>query len=484
MTSAIQPTAVTRSQTFALDLLEVLRIQLTGRLITAADAEFDTARRIYNITVDRHPLVIVRAANAQDVATTVRFARDHALPLAVRSGGHSVGQHSVIDDAIVLDLSGMKRVTIDPATRIARVQPGATSGDLAGPANAHGLALSTGDTHSVGMGGLTTGGGIGFMVRKYGLAIDNLLAAQVVTADGEILTASADEHPDLFWAIRGGGGNFGVITEFTYRLAPVGQILGGELVLPASREVLRGYLDYITNAPDELTTIAHLMHAPPAPYVPSERVGEPALSILVCWTGSIEDGERALAPLRALATPIADAVAPMPYPAIYQFTEFAAQPHAASIRSMFADELSDAALDATLAAMRQPSSPFNLVQFRGLGGALARVSNDATAFAHRDRRYFVAIIGLWLDPNEDQAPHRAWTEALWRVIRPEGAGVYVNFLEREGAARVRDAYPPATFERLAAIKAKYDPENVFHFNQNIPPRAEAAPAEGLRLQLP
>ena len=469
MTSAIQPTAVTRSQTFALDLLEVLRIQLTGRLITAADAEFDTARRIYNITVDRHPLVIVRAANAQDVATTVRFARDHALPLAVRSGGHSVGQHSVIDDAIVLDLSGMKRVTIDPATRIARVQPGATSGDLAGPANAHGLALSTGDTHSVGMGGLTTGGGIGFMVRKYGLAIDNLLAAQVVTADGEILTASADEHPDLFWAIRGGGGNFGVITEFTYRLAPVGQILGGELVLPASREVLRGYLDYITNAPDELTTIAHLMHAPPAPYVPSERVGEPALSILVCWTGSIEDGERALAPLRALATPIADAVAPMPYPAIYQFTAHMASPAAVSIRSMFADELSDATLDAALAALDNATSPYSIIQFRGLGGAMARVSEDATAFAHRDKRYLVLVVAVWLDAAEDATKHQAWTMGLWEAIRGDGSGVYVNFLENEGIERLGHAYPPATLARLRAIKRRYDPQNLFRFNQNISP---------------
>ena len=232
----------------------------------------------------------------------------------MRSGGHSLAYLSVIDDAIVVDLSQMERVSIDPEARIARVQPGATSGDLAGPANAHGLALSTGDTHSVGMGGLTTGGGIGFMVRKYGLAIDNLLSAQVVTAAGEIVTASADEHPDLFWAIRGGGGNVGIVTEFVFRLAPVGQILGGELMLPASREVLRGYLDYAASAPDDLTTIANLMYAPPAPHVPQERVGELVLSILVCWTGDVADGERALAPLRALATPVADAVAPMPYP--------------------------------------------------------------------------------------------------------------------------------------------------------------------------
>jgi FAD/FMN-containing dehydrogenase len=471
MTIAIRPATSTRNFVSAEDQLEALRARLTGRLITAASADFDAARKTLYITIDRRPLAVVRAANAQDVAEAVRFAHDCGLPLAVRSGGHSLAHLSVIDDAIVVDLSGMKRVSIDPEARIARVQAGATSGDLAGPAHAHGLALSTGDTHSVGMGGLTTGGGIGFMVRKYGLAIDNLLAAQVVTAAGEIVTASATEHPDLFWGIRGGGGNFGIVTEFTYQLAPVDQILGGELLLPASHAVIRGYLDYVAAAPDELTTIANLMHAPPAPFVPPEHVGALALSILVCWTGSAVDGERALAPLRALATPIADTIGPMSYPDIYKFTAHQAEPHAASIRSMFADQLSDAALDAVLAAMEHATSPISMVQFRGLGGALARVGNDATAFAHRDKRYFVAIIGLWLDAAEDAAMHGAWTEALWQAIRAEGSGVYVNFLENEGANRVRDAYPPATFARLVEVKRKYDPQNMFRFNQNIPPQA-------------
>jgi FAD/FMN-containing dehydrogenase len=288
-----------------------------------------------------------------------------------------------------------------------------------------------------------------------------------------VVSASADEHPDLFWAIRGGGGNFGIVTEFVFRLAPVAQILGGDLVLPATREVIRGYLDYAASAPEDLTTIANLLHAPPAPYVPQDRVGEMALSILVCWTGDPEEGERALAPLRALATPIADAVAPMPYPEIYRFTAHQAEPHAASIRMMFADALSDDALDAALAAMRHSSSPYSLIQFRGLGGAMARVGADATAFAHRHQPYFVAIIGLWLDAAEDVAVHTAWTMALWRAIRHEGSGVYVNFLEREGEDRIRDAYPPATHARLAAIKRRYDPQNLFRLNQNIAPATEA-----------
>jgi FAD/FMN-containing dehydrogenase len=454
------------------DALCTLRAALRGDLILTGDIEFDTARKVQDITVDRSPLAIVRAADADDVAAGVAFARNHALPLAVRSGGHSVAGHSMADGAVVIDLSRMKAIAIDPAMRIARVGAGVTSGDLAGPAAAHGLALSTGDTASVGMGGLVTGGGIGFMVRKRGLTIDNLLAAQVVTAAGEIVTASAGEHPDLFWAIRGGGGNFGVVTEFTFRLAPVGQILGGALILPASRAVLRGYLDSAASAPDDLTTIANVMHAPPAPFIPQEQVGSLVMMILVCWTGSVEDGERALAPLRALATPVADLVGPMPYPALYELTAHQSAPHAASVRAMFADELSDAALDATLDAMGQASSPFSIVQFRGLGGAFAQVAGDATAFAHRNRRYFVSIIAAWMNAAEDATAHRDWVAALWRTLRQEGCCTYVNFLQNEGTNRVHDAYPPATFARLAAVKRQYDPQNLFRLNQNIAPEAK------------
>lgn len=449
--------------------LSALCSQLAGRLITSESADFDEARKILSITADRHPLAVVQVASAQDVATAVTFARANGIPLSVRSGGHSIAHHSVIDDAIVVDFSAMKRVSVDPQARTARVQAGATSSDLAGPTQEHGLAISTGDTHSVGISGLTLGGGVGFMVRRFGLAIDNLVSAEVVTATGDIICASADEHPELFWAIRGGGGNFGIVTELTFNLAPVGQILGGELMLPASREVLRGYLDYVTSAPDDLTTIANLMHAPPAPHVPVERIGELVVSILVTWTGSLEDGEQALAPLRALATPVVDVVNPMPYSAMYNFTAHQAIPHAASLRMMFADELSDSALDAALAAMERATSPYSLIQLRGLGGAYARVDNDATAFAHRDRRYFVSVIALWLDPTEVAATHQAWTEALWQTLRSEGSGAYVNFLENEGADRVREAYPGDTFARLQRVKQQYDPENIFRFNQNIPP---------------
>jgi FAD/FMN-containing dehydrogenase len=464
------PESVAPDFTASVDPLCVLREQVSGQVITADGEDFDEARKVVAFLVDRQPLAIVRVEDAADVAATVKFARERDLPLTVRSGGHSLAHFTVADGAIVVDFSEMKRVTVDPETHVARVEAGATSGDIAAVAQPLGLALTTGDTRSVGIGGLTTGGGVGFMVRKYGLTIDNLLSAQVVLADGRIVTASVEEHPDLFWAIRGGGGNVGIITEFTFQLAKVGTILGGDIMLPASREVIRGYLEYAASAPEDLTTIANVMHAPPAPYVPEERVGEVVLSVLVSWTGSTEDGEKALAPLRALASPVADTVSPIPYEDIYKYTDHYSTPHGAAIRMMFADELSDDAIDAGLKAIQKSSSPFGLFHLRALGGAMSRVAPDATAFANRTQKYFVSIINVWLDPAEDAAVHQDWTESLWQKIRHEGSGVYVNFLEREGEDRIRAAYPGSTYDRLARVKGKYDPENLFRFNQNVLPR--------------
>jgi FAD/FMN-containing dehydrogenase len=450
--------------------LERLRARLTGDLITEEVAGYDDVRRVPVITVKGRPLAIVRAATEGDVAEAVRFVRRLGRPLAVRSGGHSVAGYNMIDGAVVVDLSAMRAVTIDAAHGTARVQAGARSVDLMGPAHAYGLALSTGDTATVGLGGLTTGGGIGFMARKHGLAIDNLISARVVTSDGSIVTASADQHADLFWGVRGGGGNFGIVTEFEFRLAPVGQVLGGALVLPATREVLRGYLDYVASAPDGLTTVANLMHAPPAPFIPADRIGDLVLMVLTCWSGDLAEGEQAIAPLRALATPVADAISPIPYPVMFQFTAAQEGPHAAAMRSMFADEHSDATIDAILAAMTDTPGPMSMVQFRGLGGAISHVANDETAFAHRDRRYMTSVLGLWQDPADDPARHWAWSNALWDAISGDAAGVYVNFLADEGEERIRNAYPAGTYERLVDLKTKYDPDNVFCFNQNIQPR--------------
>jgi FAD/FMN-containing dehydrogenase len=461
-----------RSTRFAVitEPIDLLRKRVDSPILTEHTEGYDAARKVQAATVDARPYAIVKAQTAEDVAATVDFARELGFPLAVRSGGHSIGHYSMVDDAVVIDLSTMKRIAVDPVIAIAKVQAGATSGDIVAAAQPHGLALTTGDTASVGIGGLTTGGGVGFLARAHGLTIDNLLSAEVVLADGRIVTASKHEHPSLFWAIRGGGGNFGIVTEFTFQLARVDSVLGGILVLPATRETVRGYLDVSTSAPEGLTTIAFIMHAPPAPFIPDDRIGEVMLGILTVWTGNPAAGQQALAPMRALAEPVADTIGPMPYGEIYRYTDHQNMPHAASIRQMFADDLSDRAIDEMLAAVAGSTSPFSLINLRGLGGALDKVAPTATAYAHRGRKYFVAVIGLWLDPTEDGAPHTAWTADLWEKIRGEGAGVYVNFLEREGDDRVREAYPGSTYERLVDVKTVYDPENLFQFNQNIKPR--------------
>jgi FAD/FMN-containing dehydrogenase len=450
------------------EALATLRAGVTGTVVTPNDPDYDTARQIVSSAFDRRPSAIVRCEGTPDVAFSIRFARERGIEFVPRSGGHAVMGHSVQDNAIVIDFSAMKGITIDPIERIATVQPGATSADLAGPASAYGLALSTGDTSSVGIGGLTVGGGIGWMVRKYGLTIDNLLTATVVTSDGEILRASESQHPDLFWAIRGGGSNFGIVTEFTFRLAPSGNIFGGVLVLPATREVLRGYVDYTPKAPEDLTTIAFMMAAPPAPFIPEQHIGQTAVMIGVTWTGAEEDLDTALAPLRALATPIADTIEAIPYPAMFAYTEEATQRHGAALRTMFADDLTDAQLDSMLLAMQSSTSPFTQIQLRGLGGAMAQVPADATAFAHRDANLMVSVIAIWLDPEDDGVAHRKWTEQAWTPLAPAARGAYVNFLQHDINERTPEAYR-GVMQKLTEVKAKYDPENVFHFNANIRP---------------
>lgn len=462
-------TQTTSGYTSTSSELDALSSRLSGEILTPGGEAYDAARALNNFTYDRHPSLIVRVKNTADVVETLRYATSRGLRLAIKSGGHSIAGHSGSDGAISIDFGSMKRVVIDPFNKTARVQPGATSWDLAGPANELGLALTTGDTSSVGIAGLTTGGGIGFMARKYGLTIDNLLSAEVVLADGRVVRASKDEYSDLFWAIRGGGGNFGIVTEFEFKLAPVANVLGGALVLPATPEVLRGYLDYVLNAPEDLTTIANVMYAPPAPFIPVERMGELVLMVLIVHTGSIEDGYKAVAPLRALAEPVADAVAEIPYPVIYNFTDFATQRHGAVVRQTFADSVSDQTIEDILDAMKNASSPTTLIQLRGLGGAVSRVPADATAFAHRDAPYFIASIAIWLDPTEDRKPHDEWSANIWSKIAPTGRGAYVNFVSDEGEARIRDAYPSATYARLAEVKRRYDPQNIFRLNQNIKP---------------
>lgn len=454
----------------AADEIAGLRSRIKGEVLLPADAGYEDARGVHVLNYDQKPRAIVRAAGTDDVAEAVRFARRLDIPLAVRSGGHSVPGLSMRDGIVTIDLAGMKDVRIDPVTKRARVGAGATSGDLAGPAHEHGLALTTGDTSTVGLGGLVTGGGIGLMARKHGLTIDNLVSATVVTAEGNIVTASKNLNPDLFWGIRGGGGNFGIITEFEFQLSEVGTILGGLVVLPATREVIRGYLDYMSVAPEGLTTLADVMGAPPAPFIPEDRVGEAMVMVLTIWTGDLEEGERAIAPLRALAEPIADTVEPMPYPAIYNYTAELEHPHGLAIRQMFADNLSDNAIDAAIEAVKNGPGPINMLHLRGMGGAVANVGEDETAFAHRTQKYFVSVIAVAMDGSDASvAPNDAWATELWSKIEGEGRGAYVNFMQNRDAEAINRSYPPATLRRLREVKAKYDPDNVFRFNQNIEP---------------
>jgi len=460
------PAGVTIRQSEILDL----EAHMLGDLIRPAHDDYDAARQVRNLSIDRHPALIARAADAADVIRAVTFARDHHLPLAVRSGGHSLAGHSTVDAGLVLDLSRMRGISIDPERRVAWAQPGLTWGAYSEAANAHSLATSAGDTASVGVGGLTLGGGIGWMVRKHGLTIDNLLSVEMVMADGRLLRVNAAEHPDLFWAVRGGGGNFGVATAFQLRLQPAGIVLGGATVYPATFQVLRDWADFVVQAPDELTSIVFVMPAPPAPFIPGEQVGKLIALIGVVYAGDLATGERAIAPLRRLggSAPIADITARMRYPEIFQLTAEATHPVLESVRAGFANSLSNAILESIVEYGARMPVPTGLVQLRGLGGAMARVPVDATAFAHRDKAYMVTLVGACGELAEFER-QRAWTHELWSVLQPHMSGAYVNSLEDEGQSRILEAYAPATYERLAAIKRQYDPTNLFHLNQNIRP---------------
>ena len=437
------------------------------RAIAPGDAGYDKARTVFYGGIDRRPAVIIRPADAGEVARVVSLARETGLELAVRSGGHSVAGHGVSDGGIVLDLSGMRSLDIDAGRRTAWAEAGLTAGEYTSAAGAYGLATGFGDTGSVGIGGLTLGGGVGYLVRKHGLTIDALLAADIVTADGRLLRADAETHPDLFWAIRGGGGNFGVAIRFQFRLYPVDTIVGGMLLLPATPEVIETFIAEAGAAPDELSIIANIMPAPPMPFVPAEHHGRLVVMAMVAYAGEAEAGLRILAPFRALATPIADMIRPMHYPEIYGPDPEDYHPVGA-VRSMFIDDVDRHAAETIIEHLRASTASMAVAQLRVLGGTMARVAPDVTAFAHRGRRIMANVAALYQDPAE-AAVHQAWVAGFARVLANGDAGVYVNFLGDEGEARVREAYPGGAWDRLAAVKARYDPTNLFRLNQNIPP---------------
>ena len=448
--------------------LTELRGVFNDRLITPTDAAYDEARTVFYGGIDRRPAFIIRARNAADVSRAVTLARKTGLELAVRSGGHSIAGHGVSDGGIVLDLSHMKGIDIDAAARTAWAEPGLTAGEYTSAAGALGLATGFGDTASVGIGGITLSGGIGYLVRKHGLTIDDLLAAEVVSADGRLLHVDAETHPDLFWAIRGGGGNFGVVTRFLFRLHAVNAILGGTLIVEATPEIIASFVAAADAAPDDLTTIIKVMVAPPMPFLPPAVHGKVVIMATMIYAGDVESGRRALAPFRSLAEPVADMVRPMRYAAIYP-PDPGTHP-VASVRTMFLDSFDSSVARTLVDHLRTSTAQMAAAEIRVLGGAVARVSADATAFAHRKARMLVNVAAINERPAE--APvHQHWLTAIAAKLH-QREGAYVGFIGDEGQARVREAYPRSTWDRLVAVKERYDPTNVFRLNQNILPRSE------------
>jgi FAD/FMN-containing dehydrogenase len=447
--------------------LQVLRDAIRGRLIAPADAAFAEDRLVWNSAHQGTPIAIVRAADAADVSAAVDFACRNGLDLAVRSGGHSLAGHSTGDGVLVLDTRDLRGLHVDLDGGTVWAGAGRTAGEVTTALAEHGMAVPFGDTGTVGIAGLTLGGGIGWLARKHGLAVDALVSVEIVTADGRILTASADQHPDLFWALRGGGGNFGVVTRLCYRLSPVGEVLGGAIFLPPTRDVLRSLVPLAMSAPEELTTIGFIMPIPPMPFVAEEHHGKPSLVLMFVYAGDPADGQAAIEPFTRVAEPFGVAAMPMPYPGIYDFTAEGGKRHASTTRSLFLDVLADASVDAVVAAL-ETAPEGSMVQLRVFGGAMGRVPSDETAFAHRSAAVQVTIINQFVAP-EAVPDALAWNRSLFAALEPASSGVYVNFLEDEGADRIRQAYPGGTYERLAQVKRRYDPSNVFRRNQNIRP---------------
>ncbi len=443
-----------------------IRAEIAGTVLTPDDAGFEDARAVFLGDVDLRPAVIVRVADAPDAARVVQVARETGHALAVRSGGHSGGL-CLAEGGIVLDVRGLDRLEIDAGTRTAWAGTGLTAGAFTIRAAERGLAVGFGDTASVGVGGITLGGGVGYLSRLHGLTIDSLLAAEIVTADGRIRLVDAENEPDLFWAVRGAGANVGVATRLLFRLHDLPSVYGGMLVLPATAEVLEAFVAALDAAPDELTAIANVMPCPPMPFVPAEHHGRVVILSNVVYAGDAAAGERALAPLRALATPLADLVRPMAYPEMYPPADPGYRP-AAVIRNLFMDHIGEAEARTVLDGIVASDAPMRVAQIRVLGGAVDRIPADATAYAHRGRRIMVQLAAFYAG-EADRASRQVWVDSLGADLAQGAPAAYVNFLGDEGEARVRAAYPGATWDRIAETKRRHDPTNLFRRNQNVPP---------------
>ena len=449
------------------NLITELRDRIRGSVIGPEDSDYDRSRTVTMGGIDRHPAAIARVADTDDIAQVIAVAQEGGLELAVRSGGHSSAGHSVTEGGIVLDLHDLKGADFDLDAGTVWAQTGLTAGELTAAAAERGMAVGFGDTGSVGIGGITLGGGVGYLGRKYGLTIDSVVAAEIVTADGRVLQVSQDEHPDLFWALRGGGGNFGVVTRFKYRLHPLPAFYGGMLLLPATAETVAGFIAAAQAAPEELSTIANVMPTPPMPFVPEEWHGRLAIMGMLGFAGDAEAGAAAIAPFRALAEPIADMVRPMGYPEMYPPEDEAYHPLAVA-HTLFVDRVDRPVAETVMRWLNDSDAAMRVAQLRVLGGAIARVPADATAYAHRSEPILVNVAAFY-DGPEDKPIRQAWVDGFRDALRGDNHAAYVNFIGDEGEARVHDAYPAATWERLARVKAQYDPENLFRLNQNVPP---------------
>jgi FAD/FMN-containing dehydrogenase len=456
--------------------LERFRSELEGELVLPRDAGYEAARRVWNGAIDRRPAAIARCTGRADVARALAFALREKLPVAVRGGAHNVAGNATVDSGLVIDLSRLKAIRVDAAARRAAAEPGVTWAEFDRAAAAFGLATTGGLISTTGIAGFTLGGGIGWLMRAHGLTCDNLLSAEVVTADGRTLQASEAENPDLFWALRGGGGNFGIVTRFEYRLHPVSSVTAGLVLHPAARasEMLRHYREIAATAPDALTMMFGFLTAPPAPFVPQRLQGKPAVAVLVCHTGDPAEGAELVRPIKAMGPPAADAIGVMPYTALQSMLDAGAPAGLLNYwKGAYLDELSDAAIETLVEHGARMGSPLCQLHVHQMGGAVARVAPEATAYSHRRAGFAVNVVGMWGDPSESDR-HTGWARATAAALAPFATGgVYVNFLGDEGEQRVRAAYSEGTYARLAELKAKYDPENVFRLNQNIRPRARA-----------
>ncbi|MFW6075554.1 MAG: FAD-binding oxidoreductase [Chloroflexota bacterium] len=444
------------------DTIQALRTSLQGKVIDRNDPEYNDARAIWNGMIDRHPAVIARCSNTEDVVNAVNVAREHGLLVAVRGGGHNAAGKAVCDDGIVIDLSAMKDVTVDPESRTAWAQGGATWADFDAATTAHGLATTGGLISTTGVAGLTLGGGFGWLLREYGMACDNLIGAEVVTASGEVVNVSEDENADLLWGLRGGGGNFGIVTNFKFQLHPIGTVTSGMIVHPyeRAREAIQRYREFSMSAPESLTTFCGLMTSPE---------GEKIVAYIIFHDGPEDTGRELLAPLLEWGPPVAADLAQVPYAQHQQMLD-EGFPHGLHVywRSDFLRELDDDLIDTLIDQFDKVTSPLSALVLEQFGGAVRRVPKDATAFVHREGEYNLAIISRW-NPDEEPEPHIAWARGVHDAIRPYSTGVYVNYLGDEGADRVRAAYNEEVYQQLVDLKNRYDPTNLFRLNQNIEP---------------